>query len=274
MIFYRIPIHVALLVGAVGFTAAGRAGEAVPVPEAIRNARVIDSQVVDLGDRTITYNRIEAPVLKPQVKLAPVSADEAVEYVPTAAELAEMGRWESMRYEYLGGSATFFSGMGSELRIWTPEGEVVALSSIDFDFFRNLWDLERDGVYYSVFFCALEYSPEEFAEAKAVDPAWGAQLEVFPKEEGGISRFVVVSAPKGEAAENAIRAMEDLHAHFDENRNQLRAAYEESEKARLAQEEWDKAHPPVPQNTIVNFFPIRSSRCPAKTSVQTEAADR
>jgi len=78
----------------------------------------------------------------------------------------------------------------------------------------------------------------------------------FPKEESGTSRFVVISAPKGEAGENAIRAMEDLHAHFDENRNQLRVAYEESERARIAQEEWDKAHPKRPVNTVVTYFSI------------------
>jgi len=147
MNFHRIPTHLALLVGAVGFTVAGRAGEAVPVPEAIRNARVIDSQVVDLGDRTITYNRIEAPVLKPLVKLAPLPAGDAVEYVPTAAELAEMRRWESLRYEAFSGSATVFKGLGTEFRIWTEGGEVVVLSSIGFNFLNCLWGFEREGIY-------------------------------------------------------------------------------------------------------------------------------
>jgi len=127
---------------ALGFTVAGRAGEAVPVPEAIRTARVIDSQAVVLGDRSITYNRIEAPVLKPLGKSAPQPGEEAVEYVPTAAELAEMRRWESMSYETLSGSATVFQGLGTEFRIWTEGGEVVVLSSVGFNFLKQG---EREG---------------------------------------------------------------------------------------------------------------------------------
>jgi len=244
--------------------------DAESVKQEPRQSKVLDSQVVDLGNRKITYNRIETPALKPQPtpEAAPLAA--AKEYVPTAEELAEIRHWESLRYEYLGGSATVFDGIGTEFRLWTPEGEAVALSSINFNFLQNLWDLEREGVYYSVFFFASGYSPEEFAEAKKSEPEWAAQFGEFPKEEAGLSRFTVVSAPKGEAGERAIQALEDLHAYFDENRKQLRAAYEESEKARIAQEEWVKAHPPTPQDTIINFFPIRSSTHPVKTSVQVE----
>jgi hypothetical protein len=32
-----------------------------------------------------------------------------------------------------------------------------------------------------------------------------------------------------------------------------------SDAVAKAHEEWIKAHPPVPQDTVVNFFPIRSS---------------
>jgi len=176
---------------------------------------ILDSQEVDLGDRSITYNRIETPILKPQP--APVTAPEAVERVPTAEELAEQRHWESLRYENLGGSATVFEGQGTEFRLWTPEGEVVALSSIDFNFLQSLWGFERDGTYYSVFFFAWQLSPEELAEAKEAEPEW-LPVTGFPKDLAERSRFIVVSAPKGEAGKTGVRALEDLHAYFDENR--------------------------------------------------------
>ncbi len=235
--------------------------------KSVKTARILDSQVVDLGNRKITYNRIESPVLKPAADAAPVAA--AKEHAPTAEELAEIRHWESLRYEYLGGSATVFEGIGTEFRIWTPAGEAVARSSINFNFLQSLWDIEREGVYYSVFFFASDYSPQEFAEAKKSDPEWAAQFGKFPKEEAGMSRFTVVSAPKGDAGKKAIQALEDLHAYFDENRKQLRVAYEESEKARITQEEWAKAHPPTPRDTVVTFFPIRSSTHSVKTSEET-----
>jgi hypothetical protein len=233
-------------------------------------AKVLDSQQVDLGDRKITYNRIETPALKPQA--IQEAAPEAVkEHVPTAEDLAEIRRWESLHYEYLVGTATVFNGVGTEFRIWTPEGEAVALSSIGFNFLQSFSDFERDGVYYSTFFFAFDLSPEEVAEAKRADPEWATQLGQFPKDEAGMSRFSVVSAPKGEAAENAIRALENLHAQFDENRKQLKAAYDESEKARIAQEEWLKENPPIPKDTVVNFFPIRSVHAPKSVSSGEES---
>lgn len=242
--------------------------------EAVKTARILDSQEVDLGDHKITYNRVETPALKPQPSPEAVPLAPAKEYVPTAEELAEIRHWESLRYEYLGGSATVFDGIGTEFRLWTPEGEAVALSSINFNFLQNLWDLEREGVYYSVFFFASGYSPEEFAEAKKSEPEWAAQFGEFPKEAAGMSRFTVVSAPKGEAGEKAIQAMEDLHAYFDEHRKQLQAAYEESEKARIAQEEWVKAHPPQPVSTTITYFPIRSSKLTATEKARLSKADQ
>ena len=237
-----------------------------PFPE-----RILDSQEVDFGDHTITYNLIETPTLKSQPTLEAVP-QEVKEPILTAEELAEARRWESLRYECLGGSVTVLHGVGSEFRIWTPEGEVVALSSIDFNFLQCFWDFERDGVYYSTLFSASDYSPEAFAEAKLADPKWAAQFGEFPKVSSGISHFLVVSAPKSAAGENAIQALEDLHAYFDENRTQLQAAYEESEKARLAQEKWVRENPPVRKNTTFNFFPIRSSTHPVKTSGPIEAS--
>jgi len=248
--------------------------DAESVKQEPRPVKVIDSQVVDLGNRTITYNRIETPALKPQPTPEAAPVTTAKEYVPTAEELAEIRHWESLRHEYLGGSATVFDGIGTEFRIWTPEGEAVALSSINFNFLQSLWDLEREGVYYSVFFFASGYTSAEFAEAKKSEPEWAAQFGEFPKEAAGMSRFTVVSAPKGEAGQKAIQALEDLHSYFDENRKQLQAAYEESEKARIAQEEWVKAHPPQPVSTKITYFPIRSSQLTATEKAHLSKADQ
>jgi hypothetical protein len=237
------------------------------------SVRILDSQVVGLGNRTITYNRIEAPVLKPRPVLVELALEVPRQHVQSPEELAEIRRWESLRYEHLGGSATVIEGAGTEFRIWTPDGETVALSSIDFNFLQCLWDFEWNGVYYSVFFFAGGCSPEEFAGAKRSDSEWAAQFGEFPGEAAGMSRFTVVSAPKGEAGEKAIQALEDLHAFFDENRKQLRAACEECEMARIAHEEWAKAHPPLPKDTIVNFFPIRSVHVPKTVPVIEKARE-
>jgi len=59
-----------------------------PQHAASMQTTVLDSLEVDLGERSIFYNRIQPPVLKPWVRTKPAPAEQAQVYVPTAEELA------------------------------------------------------------------------------------------------------------------------------------------------------------------------------------------
>jgi len=242
-----------------------------------RGTRILDSLEIDLGDRSIFYNRIEPPILKPWVKQEAAPSEASVVYVPTAEEVAEEQRFASLRYEGVVVHAAVYVGRGSELRMWTELGEVVALSSVDFRLFEMLFDFEGEGVSYSTFCMQYSWTREELAEWRREDPTatWPVEYRAFPAELGGMSRFEVISAPRGQAGEAAIEALEALHAYHDANRKALVAAFAEREKARLAYEQEvadRKANPPPPQDTVITYFPIRSVYAPK--GVNIEVADQ
>jgi len=232
-------------------------------PASVSSLKILDSLEVDLGDRSIFYNRIEPPVLKSWVKPKPAPAEATVIYVQTAEELAEEKRLAALRYEWLNLEAAVYVGRGSEVRMSTEEGEVVALSSIDFRHLEMLFHFEDEGVFYSAFCFQYSWTREELAEWRREDPtaAWPLEHKAFPVEVGGMSRFEVISAPRGKAGEAAIEGLEALHAYHDANRKALVAAFAEREKARLVYEQEEaerKANPPAPKDTVINYFPIRS----------------
>jgi len=236
-------------------------------PASLRTSNILDSLEVDLGDRSIFYNRIEPPVLKPRVKQEAAPAETSVVHMPTDEELAEEKRMATLRHEWLDVQAAVYLGRGSEVRMWTAQGEVVALSSIDFRHFEFLFHFESEGVFFNVFCMEYSWTMEELAEWRSEDPmaTWPVHYESFPGEQGGMSRFEVLSSPSGEAGEMAIEALEAIHAYHDANRKVLVAAFAEREKARLVYEKEEaerKANPPIPQDTVINYFPIRSVYAP------------
>jgi len=246
------------------FSAAHAEGSHKEIPDSIGKAVVLDSLEVDLGDRSIFYNRIEPPVLKPWVRTKAAPAEPAQTYVPTAEELAEEKRLAALPYEWLNVEAAVYVGRGSEVRMSTKEGDVVALSSVDFRYFDIIFDFKGEGVSYSTFCMQYSWTQEELAEWRREDPTatWPVVYQAFPVELGGVSRFEVISAPRGEAGEAAIEALEALHAYHDANRKALVAAFAEREKARLVYEQEEamrKANPPPPENTVVNYFLIDSA---------------
>lgn len=223
---------------------------------------ILDSIEIDLGDRSIFLNRIEPPVLKPS-KVDLNEPEALASPTPlTPEEQAEAVRWEQMNYETFYPSATAYEGKGSEVFVWTQDGGVRVLSSIDFRYFQPIHGFEGDGVYYSTFFMLDLWAQVAIEEAKQEDPTLVVEYPVFPKEVDGISRFEVVSGSEGEENAKAIAALEALHVYFDENRAKVIKDYEEAEAARLAHEKWLNNNPAVPQNTVINYFPVRSVYAP------------
>lgn len=235
--------------------------------------RVLESQEVDFGNRSIFYNRVETPVLKPrpEPRQAPVESPRA----PTAEEMAWMREWESKRDLTFFLSSTVYDREVTYVRWWRDDGEYVLWSSIDFNYLRGLMDFETQTTRYSVMLGIGEESREQVekwnAEA-AQDPELQAyarrenfdfSLPVPPRKIPGAtpfrSAYQFVSVPATGIDPEVRSALDALHRQFDANRKQLVADYEASEAERIAHEQWLKDNPPVPKDTTINFFPIRSS---------------
>ncbi|MCX6970737.1 MAG: hypothetical protein NTV93_11405 [Verrucomicrobia bacterium] len=225
-------------------------------PEAVKSARILDTQEVDFGDRKITYNRVETPRLKPEpVVVAPVP----VKPVPmTAPEEEELRRWEA-KFQYspfLG--VTVYDGAFSEIRWWDDGQENVVWSNVNFLHFAPFSDLETDAAYYSVMLSGWETTT---AEVRAMNAAAKSRAEMMPLPPATLPSLSQ-AGPKWQAAsplsEGAKRAMNDFHEYYRKHGAQMAVDYGRREEEARANEAWAKAHPPIPQDTVINYFPIRS----------------
>ena len=218
-------------------------------PGALGSARVLSSVEVDYGDHSVFYNRVEAPLLKPEAGRTPIPAR-----APTAEEIAQAERIESKRQVNLWLSCTVFGGQFTEIRLPQDGQEVVLHSSIDFNVLAQAFNLETGDSYYSLFLGLGDAPREDFTGQ------WPTTL-LAEAARTGKSKWQVVS--KMQLSADSLRTVEDLHKYFDTHRESLIAQRAQREAAQRAREEWLKANPPVPQDIVINFFPIRSSDPPS-----------
>ena len=219
---------------------------------------ILDTQEVELGDRKITYHRVETPLLKPEpVKLAAAPVEE----VPmTAEEEAEWRKWEAKFQYYPFFGVTVYDGKYSEIRWRDEEQENVAWSNVNFLHFCPLGDLETESAYYMVMLMGWETTTKEVLELNA---SAQSSMELTPLPPATLP-LLVKAGPKWQAAgplsENAKRAMNDFHEYYRIHGTQMAVDYAKREADAKAHEEWVKAHPPIPQDTVITYFPIRSTK--------------
>lgn len=226
--------------------------------------KVLDAFDVRINQRSILYERIQTPVLQPES--APVPATPgAVPSPPSAAELEEMQRWESLDYMNLSLGCTVYDGQWSEVQLWHDQGEVVFWTTIDFHLFTPMSELETKTSYYSMFLMIGESTRADFEKANAgyrrlgrrdLVRVWPTSLLQAARVSGQAQWRIVSPGPVPAAARQAI---EDLHAHFQKNSRDMARRYAELQAAYRAQEEWARKNPPKPRNTRVEYFPIPAS---------------
>jgi hypothetical protein len=56
-----------------------------------------------------------------------------------------------------------------------------------------------------------------------------------------------------------LKVIEAMHTYYDANVAKLAAEFRQREAEQEAHERWLKEHPPIPRDTTVEYFPIRSS---------------
>ena len=198
----------------------------------------------------------------------------------TAAALARL------RNEVLSLSCTRYECGVTEVRWPSPAGgEHRILSSIDFNFLRNTGAFTEGDCSYTVFLglgtaIVLQSSSYSYASpglprlgTAALPPVDAAALAGL--QAPGLSRYVVLATPDKPQAE-AYRGIDALHRHYDAHRDELIAQWRQMEAERLAREAEEKAHPPVPKDTVIQFWPKKNSRyltpSAAATAGPTDAA--
>lgn len=266
-----------LCIALIGFFAAALLSQAQADDVAaakLGRSNVIDSQEVVLGSRSIIYNRIVPPVLKPSAP--PQAASGGLQKpLPTAEDLTGQRAWEAKKPVLMFLTCTVYDRSVSEVRWWHEGGEYVVWSSIDFNHLPDVLDFETASARLSVMAAVGNESrheavtwntvaasdPEMLAYARdhGVDFRVSIPPQRIPGASESVSAYQLVSTPPGGASPLAIAALNALHRYYDANRQRLVRAFEQSEAARLAREASFDAHQPQPQDTTVTYFPIRSA---------------
>jgi hypothetical protein len=97
------------------------------------------------------------------------------------------------------------------------------------------------------------------ANQTAAAPVPGTQqIPALPEFSQTRSEYFVVEDQGGPLPDEALLGLEALHVYFDAHRARIIEEAARREAAQAAREQWLKDHPPVPKDTVINFWPIRS----------------
>jgi len=198
---------------------------------------VLDSQQVVLEDHSITYERIVPPVLKPQPVKTPVPVSTS-----PGAEVHEGPEPVQLMV-----SSLQIDAVWSEVRFQVADKEAVFRTTLPMRYLDGMFDYEREGRGTFLFHIPLDNLVDEatLAKQKLLPPV------VLPTQYQWTSKTVIPAGVK--------QAVEDLHRYYDAHQALLTTAYFEREARRLEEEKALLANPPKPKDTVLRYFPIRSS---------------
>lgn len=237
--------------------AAGQETPAESKPEAPPiKFQVLQSKRIDLGNRALILNRVVPPVLPP----APAAAANAA--TAESAEIAaEEDRGPQKKQEVLFLSATVYERQVTEVRWFAGQREFKIFTNIDFNLLAGQGGFESDDTVYTLILGLGNETREEVAafNERATKEGWPQRsFKQIPAPESFSttrSEYTVAGSDESKAPpEEIMKAFDALHTFYDANRQRLAEEYAKREAARIERERWLKEHPPVPKDTVINYW--------------------
>ncbi len=256
---FLLPIRVAWFGSAILLLCGSVAGFAQDVttssaPPQIQ-FQVLQRWKAQAGDHSIYFNLVVPPIL-------PVASAQPAPSAPAASGDSQA---TEKKFVSVFMTATVYDHQITAVTVNQENGSFKAYSDLDFTYLAGVQTCETDDSTYSFFLVvdnqdssALDpNSPQatELAQARSVLPA----LQNMPA--GTASQY---GAAAGTAAANpdAIAALDVLHAYYDVASAQLIQRYQQRVAAAAQAALEASQNPPVPKDTIINFWPIKSTLFP------------
>jgi hypothetical protein len=199
--------------------------------------QILNQRTVNFGQHSLTFNRVAPPIFP-----SPVS-NPAPAPTPYQRQYAQ-----NVALTYF---ATVYDSQYSVIYWSYGDRALVAISNVNFDYLSTLYGFaEGDTFYENIVFRDDESSAD-------ADPTVAGWLAWARKElPVGVPGYVIVS---GTGSLEMVQGLDALHQYYGANEEALIQEYS------LKQAQWSavelelKLHPPVRPNTVINYWPIKSS---------------
>ncbi len=190
--------------------------------------QVLDQQQVDMGDHTVTLNRIAPPPLP-----SPLPSPSAPPGVEKPCKVVSLSvDQQNQRF-------TEVRGYGAS------RPELHAHLNVDFRLFGGVSQLETSDAFY-LYMLAFDF---DSTDASLPDPTLS------------LPDHASYAVTAGSAADytDALGGLDALCAYFDANRPQLIADYQKRRADAEARRNQPPTPTPTPRNIIVNYWPVKGS---------------
>jgi hypothetical protein len=143
---------------------------------------------------------------------------------------------------------------------WGNQGQYRVYSNIDFRQFGSLLEVETDTTVYILFYFLFS-----FDQVATWDPETASRLPADGAFTLGSFSYIVDTTCTPPLAED-LAWLDKIHQIYNANSTQLAADYKKRVAEQEALDQWNKAHPPLPKDTVINFWPIKGSAYLPSTS--------
>jgi len=213
------------------------------------NFQILSSRKVNVGDHSVVYNRVAPPVIP-----APLALPTAVPTLsPAHIQWEESQPQKVMKCLML--MPTVYDHQFSDFTWTNGTGCLRVISNIDFNSLTGFEDIETpDTIYENILFTFNSASNSDGLDSQTLAYLAQARMQLSSTRAG----YIIV---EGNAAVNpdVLADLDAIHSYYNANKTQVITAYHQREAAWELQEAWNKAHPPIPKDTVVNFWPIKSA---------------
>jgi len=203
---------------------------------------ILDQRRAYFGQHSVTYNFVSPPVFPVRVA--------AAEPTPVPLPLQQSGQ-PVTNFELLLCGATVYDSQYSVIQWLDGNNDLTIVSNVDFDLFTTCEGFVAGDTYYELI---IALDDESSANADPVTLGWLTQARnILP---AGTPGYIVVT---GTAGPDDIQALNGLDACVAASGQQLANAYQKLQAQNAAALLRQKLHPKSRPDTVVYYWPIKSS---------------